>query len=327
MDYEYINSMDGYQFEKYCCDLLHAAGFSDIQQTKLSGDFGIDIIAEKDGEKFGIQCKRYSSPVGVQAVQEAVGGMVYYNCTRSMVISNQDFTSQAMEMARKTNTFLFKIEDLIKIAQDSKDSTLQDSVQPSSDDVVTLAKEVFKAFWQNGVHPKIVNITCDNNETTYFVQKESRVKLSSIISLKNEVAFSIGRSFEINIDYDKQCLLLIFNNRDVAGYDDKINQIILEQQEEERRKAEEAKLNLKGAIENGTFDPYLEDAARFVIEKDRASTSMIQRMFKIGFNRAYRIMDQLVALGVVGEEVGTRPGKVLISKDEFEEIIKNKREE
>lgn len=65
-------------------------------------------------------------------------------------------------------------------------------------------------------------------------------------------------------------------------------------------------------------DQHFADAGRFIIEKDKASIGMLQRVFKIGFNRAARIMDQLCEAGVVGEEEGTKPRKVLMSMEEFE---------
>ena len=68
-------------------------------------------------------------------------------------------------------------------------------------------------------------------------------------------------------------------------------------------------------------DVYFVDAGKFVIEKDKASIGMLQRVFKIGFNRAARIMDQLAEAGVVGEEEGTKPRKVLMSMEQFEEYI------
>ena len=58
-----------------------------------------------------------------------------------------------------------------------------------------------------------------------------------------------------------------------------------------------------------------------IIEKEKASIGMLQRMFKIGFNRAARIMDQLAEAGVVGEEEGTKPRKVLMTLEEFEEML------
>jgi len=68
-------------------------------------------------------------------------------------------------------------------------------------------------------------------------------------------------------------------------------------------------------------DDYFVEAGRFVIEKQKASTSMLQRVFRIGFNRAARIMDQLYEAGVVGAEEGTKPRKVVMSMAEFEELI------
>ena len=68
-------------------------------------------------------------------------------------------------------------------------------------------------------------------------------------------------------------------------------------------------------------DAYFVDAGKFIIEKDKASNGMLQRVFKIGFNRAARIMDQLAEAGVVGEEEGTKPRKVLMSMEQFEQYI------
>lgn len=70
-------------------------------------------------------------------------------------------------------------------------------------------------------------------------------------------------------------------------------------------------------------DAYFVEAGKFVIEKDKGSIGMLQRMFKIGFNRAARIMDQLEDAGVVGAEEGTKPRKILMSLAEFEEYIDN----
>ncbi len=72
------------------------------------------------------------------------------------------------------------------------------------------------------------------------------------------------------------------------------------------------------------FDEYFVDAAKFIIDKDKASIGMLQRVFKIGFNRAARIMDQLAQAGVVGEEEGTKPRKVLMSMEEFEQFAEER---
>ena len=68
-------------------------------------------------------------------------------------------------------------------------------------------------------------------------------------------------------------------------------------------------------------DAYFADAGKFIIEKDKASIGMLQRAFKIGFNRAARIMDQLCDAGVVGEEEGTKPRKILMTMEQFENYL------
>ncbi len=76
-----------------------------------------------------------------------------------------------------------------------------------------------------------------------------------------------------------------------------------------------------GGNEGNERDTYFADAGRLIIDKDKASIGMLQRAFKIGFNRAARVMDQLCEAGVVGGEEGTKPRKVLMSKEEFEQYI------
>ena len=84
-------------------------------------------------------------------------------------------------------------------------------------------------------------------------------------------------------------------------------------------------------VENGTAagsrddsrDEHFAEAGRFIIEKDKASIGMLQRYYKIGFNRAARIMDQLCEAGVVSAEEGTKPRKVLMSIEEFEAFLES----
>lgn len=77
-----------------------------------------------------------------------------------------------------------------------------------------------------------------------------------------------------------------------------------------------------GSMDGGNErDAYFEEAGKFIIEKEKASIGMLQRVFKIGFNRAARIMDQLCEVGVVGEEEGTKPRKVLMSMEQFEQLL------
>ncbi|MCI8973228.1 MAG: DNA translocase FtsK [Lachnospiraceae bacterium] len=76
-----------------------------------------------------------------------------------------------------------------------------------------------------------------------------------------------------------------------------------------------------GAGGGSEFDSYFAEAGKFVIEKEKASIGMLQRVFKIGFNRAARIVDQLEDAGVVGAEEGTKPRRILMSMEQFQNYI------
>ena len=76
-----------------------------------------------------------------------------------------------------------------------------------------------------------------------------------------------------------------------------------------------------GSDGGSDIDEYFVDAAKFIIEKDKASIGMLQRAFRIGFNRAGRIMDQLYEAGVVGKDEGTKPRKVLMTEEQFEQFL------
>ena len=100
----------------------------------------------------------------------------------------------------------------------------------------------------------------------------------------------------------------IKDNSGEAEYDDTIDAKLTTDQE---------------AMSNGgENDPYFEQAGRMCIEKQKGSTSMIQRQFKVGFNRAARIMEQLYDAGVVGQEEVNKPRKVIMSMEEFDRMIR-----
>ena len=102
-----ISSMSGVEFEQYCRKLLLANGFSNVQITKSSHDYGGDILAEKDQIKYVVQCKRYSSSIGIDAVQQAIGSRSMYGCHVAAVMTNSEFTDSARRLAFRNNIILW----------------------------------------------------------------------------------------------------------------------------------------------------------------------------------------------------------------------------
>ena len=74
------------------------------------------------------------------------------------------------------------------------------------------------------------------------------------------------------------------------------------------------------AVIEGDVDEFFHDAVDFLLSKGKASTSMLQRQFRIGYNRASRLMDELELRGIVGPEDGVKPRKVTITRDEYQEL-------
>jgi HJR/Mrr/RecB family endonuclease len=111
-----IDTMDGLDFERYAAMLLRASGFRNVSLTEKY-DFGVDIIAEKDGIRWGIQAKRYSGLVKADAVRQVVTGLKLYNCNRAMVITNSTYSSVACRLAHANDCVLVDRSGLKKLSQ------------------------------------------------------------------------------------------------------------------------------------------------------------------------------------------------------------------
>lgn len=113
------DTMEGHDFEYYCADLLKNNGFYNVNVTQGSGDQGIDVLAEKGGVKYGIQCKCYSKDIGNKAVQEAFAGKTFYHCHVAAVLTNRYFTRSAKELASINQVLLWDRDQLEKFIKNS----------------------------------------------------------------------------------------------------------------------------------------------------------------------------------------------------------------
>lgn len=102
-----IDGMEGHQFEAYCASLLSSNGFENVSITPGSGDQGVDVLAEKDGIRYAIQCKNYATKLSNTPVQEVSTGKLFYNCHVAVVMTNSTLTPSAMELAKATNVLVW----------------------------------------------------------------------------------------------------------------------------------------------------------------------------------------------------------------------------
>lgn len=93
-----IDQMSGTEFEEFVAAQLRIAGYS-VTPTACTGDYGVDLIAKKDGARIAVQCKRLAKAVGVAAVQQVVSGAAHHGCNRTVVVTNQTFTKAARQLA------------------------------------------------------------------------------------------------------------------------------------------------------------------------------------------------------------------------------------
>lgn len=107
-----IDKMAGRQFEQYLGHLFKSHGY-DVKVTQAAGDFGADLVISKSGKKTVIQAKRYSSNVGIKAVQEAQASIAHYGASEAWVVTNNGFTDAAKQLARSNNVKLIDREQLI----------------------------------------------------------------------------------------------------------------------------------------------------------------------------------------------------------------------
>ncbi len=110
-----IDAMDGVEFERYVARHLSKCGYTNICLTEKY-DYGIDIVASKDGIRWGIQVKRYTGLVKADAVRQAVTGLRLYGCERAMVITNSEFSNVAVRLAESNDCVLIGRNELFRVA-------------------------------------------------------------------------------------------------------------------------------------------------------------------------------------------------------------------
>ena len=109
-----VDTMTGKVFEMYLEGILKARGYG-VRLTSTTGDFGADLILSTDeNTTIVVQAKRYSKKVGVRAVQEIVSAKSYYGADECWVITNNYFTSPALELADSNGVILFDRDELVE---------------------------------------------------------------------------------------------------------------------------------------------------------------------------------------------------------------------
>lgn len=108
-----IDTMNGHDFEAYLAELFKRHGYK-AKVTSASGDYGADLILQKDGERIVVQAKRYKNNVGIRAVQEVIPAIAYYKADCAWVVTNSYLTKQAERLAEANDVVVIDRDELIK---------------------------------------------------------------------------------------------------------------------------------------------------------------------------------------------------------------------
>ncbi len=187
-DEEEIDTMSGTEFEDFMAEILHRSGVEVLELTKASGDFGADIIVMHEGERMAVQCKRYSRPIGVKAVQEAVSAKDYYKCTKAAVITNSTFTRQAVELAAESGVILWDrdaVYGFMAAAQDKSVRKAMGTLRFSRLESGEYADEELTLYINNSIYilppHKSTVVNVPTGECVIFIKKgikKYRVKIN-----------------------------------------------------------------------------------------------------------------------------------------------------
>lgn len=166
-----VDGLDGWSFERWFADLLQYHGYTDITVTQRSGDYGGDVTANKNGERFVFQCKRYTDNVGVKAVQEAHFAESIYDCQHSAVVSNREFSRSAVKGAAKTGVKLIGRKELAEMLREkSKALGFGSALWPNN-----RASAEINAKYFEGLPPVPKDGTSPEYVTAYALGGESRL--------------------------------------------------------------------------------------------------------------------------------------------------------
>ena len=109
--------MDGWEFEEYIAELLSRDGYIHVEVTRGSGDQGVDVLAQRDGVSYAVQCKHYAGKIPNKAVQEAYAGAKFYGCDVPVVLTNSYFSPSALELGDEIGVELWDRDELRKLVR------------------------------------------------------------------------------------------------------------------------------------------------------------------------------------------------------------------
>lgn len=296
--------MDGHDYEYQVANYLRNHGYTNVKVTRASSDFGVDIIAHKKGYKYAVQCKYYSNPVGVGAVQEVVAGKSFYSCDYAMVVTNNTFTQPAQTLAKSNNVILL----------DNITSNNSFSFKINNKFIKILLWCVY-LFFVSAIVAATVKVVKDQS----FCKAAYNIFCTAIIVL---FPFWIRWLWRL-IKYVFRRLYQLYISKKEQNYPNK--QLKATQHPEN-------KPIITPHTKKNAYVPLIVTQLRFVdkdiifpaidliIDRQMVSTTLLQKNLNLNYASSANIINQLEQLKIVGPFNGNNPRQILISKEQWKNI-------
>ncbi|MHC0038805.1 restriction endonuclease [Pseudoneobacillus sp. C159] len=123
-----IDTMTGTQFEYFLKLIFTDQGYK-VQTTKVTGDFGADLVMTKGEKRIVVQAKRYNSRVGIKAIQEVVSSIAHYQANEGWVVTNNEFTDAAIQLAKSNRIKLIERNELIQMLSSLEEQQTAKTIQ------------------------------------------------------------------------------------------------------------------------------------------------------------------------------------------------------
>lgn len=305
--------MTGHDYERVVAAYLKNKGYNRVEVTKGSGDYGVDVIAHKGKKKYAVQCKYYTSPVSLGAVQEVIAGKAMYNCNAAMVVTNSTFTEAAEKLAKQNGVKLvsgvkssgYSVKDFLTFIGIIGIAFIALLIIGSAATVIDTVTGQFKT---GDYAHAILNIF----EYLLLLAVLVGIPIGIKLLLKYRKRQMKNKVIQEPILPEKQCNI---PNEKPYGFNKYLNLSKPQNIPTPKKSRDEILAELK-KLRESDFDTYthLYEYLKPFLTDGYISASAIQRRLQFGYARASRLMDILKNLGFISQDIRS---KLLVTEQEI----------
>lgn len=165
-----VDKMGGTQFEHFLANIYRKQGYK-VKVTPPSGDYGADLVIEKNNVRIVVQAKRHKKNVGIKAVQEVIGAKSHYQAQEGWVVTNSNYTEAAVNLARSNGIRLVRRKELVEMMIAVKAGTTAPDATVRNQITATRERQISTLNTAQRVRGE--NVVCNKCGNTMVLRKSS----------------------------------------------------------------------------------------------------------------------------------------------------------